>query len=145
RWSTGRPSCHCCGRHSRLRTFVYMQMRMGMIRICDRMPGQGGPPMPVRSAVALLLFVSAAVPLSVTALADTSDSPDPESAENSEVSLPNVRVVGSRLRAESVSVSKSDVPLLETPQNIQVLSADLLQDQGAKALEDALRNVAGVM
>jgi iron complex outermembrane receptor protein len=40
---------------------------------------------------------------------------------------------------------KSTVPTLETPQNIQVLSAALIADQGDLLLDEALRNVAGVM
>jgi len=36
-------------------------------------------------------------------------------------------------------------PLLETPQNIQILSADLLAAQDVSRLDEALRNVAGVM
>ncbi len=40
---------------------------------------------------------------------------------------------------------KSTVPALETPQNIQVLSAALIADQGDLLLDEALRNVAGVM
>src|SRR6185437_41417 len=50
-------------------------------------------------------------------------------------------VTGERARTEL----KGDVPLLETPQNIQVLSSALLVDQGANLLENALQNVAGVM
>lgn len=41
--------------------------------------------------------------------------------------------------------NKTEVSLLETPQNIQILSAKLLRDQGANLLENALQNVAGVM
>lgn len=44
----------------------------------------------------------------------------------------------------SVRAGKTDVPVLETPQNIQVLSSALLEDQGSRLLDDALRNVAGV-
>lgn len=40
--------------------------------------------------------------------------------------------------------TKTDMPLLDTPQNIQVFSAALLRDQNVSLLEDALRNVAGV-
>lgn len=43
------------------------------------------------------------------------------------------------------TVAKNATPVLETPQNIQVLSSRLLKDQGVTILEDALRNVAGVM
>jgi iron complex outermembrane recepter protein len=40
---------------------------------------------------------------------------------------------------------KGQTPLLETPQNIQILSADLLVAQDVTRLDEALRNVAGVM
>ncbi|GAA0553476.1 TonB-dependent siderophore receptor [Rhizomicrobium palustre] len=40
---------------------------------------------------------------------------------------------------------KGHTPLLETPQNIQILSADLLASQNVTRLDEALRNVAGVM
>lgn len=39
---------------------------------------------------------------------------------------------------------KLDIPLLETPQAVSVIARALLEDQGARKLEDALRNVAGV-
>lgn len=41
-------------------------------------------------------------------------------------------------------VTKSDVPLLETPQAISVITADTLKEQGITRLADALRGVAGV-
>ncbi|MES1200236.1 MAG: TonB-dependent siderophore receptor [Pseudomonadota bacterium] len=50
-------------------------------------------------------------------------------------------VTGTRTAQEG----KTSVPLLETPQNIQVLSSDLLLDQGDHLLDEALRNVGGVM
>ena len=40
---------------------------------------------------------------------------------------------------------RGQTPLLETPQNIQILSSDLLQAQDVTRLDEALRNVAGVM
>ena len=40
---------------------------------------------------------------------------------------------------------KGQTPLLETPQNIQILSSDLLAAQDVSRLDEALRNVAGVM
>ncbi|MGB8601703.1 MAG: TonB-dependent receptor plug domain-containing protein, partial [Rhizomicrobium sp.] len=40
---------------------------------------------------------------------------------------------------------KGQTPLIETPQNIQIISSDLLQAQGVTRLDEALRNVAGVM
>ncbi|MGN6149494.1 MAG: TonB-dependent siderophore receptor [Rhizomicrobium sp.] len=45
----------------------------------------------------------------------------------------------------TVDVNKDATPLVETPQNIQVISSALLSDQHDIKLDDALRNVAGVM
>ncbi|HEY8122885.1 MAG TPA: TonB-dependent siderophore receptor [Myxococcota bacterium] len=47
--------------------------------------------------------------------------------------------------ARTQTATKTEVDTLYTPQNVQVLSEELLADQGAVLLEDALRNVAGVM
>ena len=44
---------------------------------------------------------------------------------------------------QSQRAGKTAVPLIETPQNIQVLSTARLKDQGVNLLDDALRNVAG--
>jgi iron complex outermembrane receptor protein len=50
-----------------------------------------------------------------------------------------------RGRQQKLSTMKGDAPVLEIPQNIQILSGALLEDMGAVLLEDGLRNVAGVM
>jgi iron complex outermembrane receptor protein len=47
--------------------------------------------------------------------------------------------------ARSETATKTAVDTLYTPQNVQLLSEELLVDQGVILLEDALRNVAGVM
>ncbi|WP_050029739.1 TonB-dependent siderophore receptor [Verrucomicrobium sp. BvORR034] len=39
---------------------------------------------------------------------------------------------------------KTEVPLLETPQAISIVTKDLIVDQGARNLEDVIKNVAGV-
>lgn len=54
--------------------------------------------------------------------------------------LGGIIVVGSA----DVKDSKTGTPLLDVPQNIQVLSGQLMADQGISVLEDGLRNVAGV-
>ncbi len=43
------------------------------------------------------------------------------------------------------SATKAGTPLLETPQSVQVISRELIEDQDARILDDVLRNVAGVM
>lgn len=49
-------------------------------------------------------------------------------------------------RAEtSRSATKGNTPLLETPQAIQVLTRQLIDDTGARTLTDVLRHAAGVM
>lgn len=40
--------------------------------------------------------------------------------------------------------TKTETPILETPQSVQVISASLIQDQAAMNLQDSLRNVAGI-
>lgn len=47
--------------------------------------------------------------------------------------------------ANTTAGSKTDASLLDVPQSITVVDHDLLRDQGAYKLDDALRNVAGVM
>lgn len=56
--------------------------------------------------------------------------------------IETVVVTDAQIQAE---IGKSPMPLSETPQNIQIISADLIRDQDARNLDDVLRNVAGVM
>lgn len=44
----------------------------------------------------------------------------------------------------SVTATKTDTPLLETPQSISVISAERLRDQGVLSVQESLRYVAGV-
>lgn len=55
--------------------------------------------------------------------------------------LETVVVTGTK----TADVSKTPVPLIETPQDIQVIGGDLISDQHDVTLTDALRNVAGIM
>ncbi|RNF86081.1 TonB-dependent receptor [Montanilutibacter psychrotolerans] len=56
--------------------------------------------------------------------------------------LDSVEVQGQRV-AESRS-AKITQPLLDTPQSVTIVSADLMKDQGVTSLRDALRNVPGI-
>lgn len=42
------------------------------------------------------------------------------------------------------TATRTDVPLMQTPVSIQVITADLLRDQNVRNLEDAMKNVSGV-
>jgi len=44
----------------------------------------------------------------------------------------------------SLSASKTDTPLIETPQSVTVITADQIRDQGAQGLQEALNYAAGV-
>src|SRR5262245_4084510 len=46
---------------------------------------------------------------------------------------------------DATSATKTKTPLLETPQAVSVVPRSLLDDQGARKLDDVLKNVAGVV
>lgn len=61
---------------------------------------------------------------------------------------PEIIVTAQRPQAYAVdaaSITRTDVPLLNTPQSIQVLTRSLLEEQQVTTLADALANVAGVV
>jgi len=62
-------------------------------------------------------------------------------------SLPEVQVSGARdgyVAPTSVSATKSEAPLRDIPQTINVISAEVIRDQHATSLQDILKNVPGV-
>ncbi|WP_343584735.1 TonB-dependent siderophore receptor [Herbaspirillum sp.] len=64
-------------------------------------------------------------------------------------SLPEVQVSGSRTSDSyvvptAVSGTKSEAPLRDIPQTINVVPAQVLKDQNATSMQDVLRNVPGV-
>ncbi|EMD99489.1 TonB-dependent siderophore receptor [Pseudomonas stutzeri] len=44
----------------------------------------------------------------------------------------------------SVGATKTDTPIIETPQSISVITADRIRDQGSLTIQDSLRYVAGM-
>lgn len=87
----------------------------------------------------------AATLLALTAVARAELAP----AEGETTSLDKIEVTTTRAQAYTAaaapSSSKLDLPLLENPQNVQVVPRSLLDDQQVVTLGDALKNVAGVM
>src|SRR5450830_2092044 len=62
-------------------------------------------------------------------------------------SLPEVQVSGSRdgyVAATAVSATKSEAPLRDIPQTINVISSEIMRDQHATSLQDILKNIPGV-
>ena len=93
------------------------------------------------STAAISLF-AAALPVA----AQTTEAPKkPEPA--AETTLPAVKVTGSNgseFKAENPSSVKFTQPLLDTPQTITVIKKEVLQQQVATTLAEALRNTPGV-
>jgi catecholate siderophore receptor len=91
------------------------------------------------TTVAMLLHPSAARAADVPA--PPSGSPSIESSLLAD-NLEEVLVKG--YKVESLSLSKYPDPLLTTPQTAEVVTTQLMEDQGVSSLRDSLRNVSGI-
>ena len=91
--------------------------------------------------LAVLFSISS---LSIGAIA-AEDSP---TDQKTEASLPEVRVQGNKdagySPAFSTGATKSNAPLRDVPQTVNVIPEQLIRDQGARSMQDVLRNVPGV-
>ena len=56
----------------------------------------------------------------------------------------DILVVGTRTATDSSSGTKTDTPLIETPQSISVVTSDTISDLGLQNLNQSLRYVAGI-
>ena len=71
----------------------------------------------------------------------------PKADTNAPTQLPEVKVKGqqgSSYKPEAPALPKLTQPLRDTPQSISVVPRQVMDDQGATTLRDALRNVAGI-
>ena len=99
-----------------------------------------------RSTVAL---AAAAFVLPGAALAQSAAAPAPAASQaRSEATLPTVKVQAAApendYKADVVSSPKFTQPIVDTPQTITVIKKELLQQQAATSLSEALRNTPGV-
>lgn len=92
--------------------------------------------LPAASPLAAALALALLVPFSAAA-DDGLDAADRKPKE-----LDKITVVGDRAH-ESTS-PKHTQPLLDTPQSVTIVPAELMQEQGVTTLRDALRNVPGI-
>ncbi|MDQ7970510.1 MAG: catecholate siderophore receptor Fiu, partial [Oxalicibacterium faecigallinarum] len=85
---------------------------------------------------------SAAVALAIMAISGATFAQQ----SPADTTLPAVNVSGQAetYKAEKASSAKFTQPLVDTPQTITVIKKELLQDQGATTLTEALRNTPGV-
>lgn len=95
---------------------------------------------PLVGAVCLWSF-----PLTVFAAGGAVATPDSRDA----ATLPEIKVQGGApppgyQRDAARSASKTDTPLRDIPQSVNVVPEQLIRDQGARSMQDALRNVPGV-
>ncbi|WP_017463244.1 catecholate siderophore receptor Fiu [Dyella ginsengisoli] len=81
------------------------------------------------------------------AVAQTAGAVDTDAQIAQARTLPGLKVEANRApdyRVDTLSSPKFTQPLLDTPQTITVISRELLQEQGATTLTEALRNSPGV-
>lgn len=82
-----------------------------------------------------LVALAASLPLAVHA------APKEENVSK----LPTIEVnAENTYKVDTVSSAKYTQPLLDTPQTVQVIKKELLQEQGAASLVEALRNTPGI-
>ncbi len=93
--------------------------------------------------------------LAVREQADKTYTVQPEDAVRGDAALPTVTVSGQApesawgpvngyVATRTASATKTDTPLLETPQSISVISRERYEAQGAQSINEALRYSAGV-
>ena len=94
--------------------------------------------------IARRLNCSVAVAAAVMALPAYAQQADVDQAKTAGT-LPQITVQGEvPYKADSVASPKFTQPLVNTTQTISVIKKEVIQDQGATTLTEALRNVAGV-
>ncbi|MDP9139706.1 MAG: TonB-dependent receptor plug domain-containing protein, partial [Pseudomonadota bacterium] len=100
-----------------------------------------------RFALLLPAVFLACAPAAVFAAdADGIETAAAEPTKLSPVTVEGQKEAGPTYSIDSASgATKTGTPLLETPQSIQVITRELIEDQDARILDDVLRNVAGVM
>ncbi len=68
-------------------------------------------------------------------------------AQDGGLQLPTIDVSGAQgggYQATQQSITRLPVPLLDTPQNVNVVIQQVIRDQRAVSMEDALRNIPGI-
>jgi iron complex outermembrane receptor protein len=114
------------------------------------------PTLKLAAAASLAAFSLAGQAQSVetgTSFMDQQAGPAADSESATAItSLPAIRITGNRHRfiatdtaLETQSATRTDTPLIEIPQSVQIVPRKLIEEQDARTLADALVNVSGVM
>lgn len=96
------------------------------------------PLQPLTPIAAALLSLSA-----LPALAQSS-APATASASTGQSTVPTVTVTAPAVRTPQPTSPKATTEVLNTPQTLTVIPAELLSEQGARSLTEALRNTPGI-
>lgn len=85
--------------------------------------------------------------LSIASPVLAQDEPDNDQPRQGSWTPGDIIVIGNRdtYSTDQATVTRTPVPLNEVPQSIQVLTEDLIEDQELVTLDEALRNVSGVV
>src|SRR5262245_24573020 len=94
-------------------------------------------------------FKRTPIALSIAVLFSNAGSAVAQTAPTPETTLPEVKVQstaeGEAFRTDTIrGGTRTDTPLRDIPQFINVVPRTVLDSQGAKSLGDALRNVPGI-
>jgi len=87
-------------------------------------------------------------PFVTASFAQSASSTSTASVPSNGVELPSVVITGESpgyTSSKASSATRTDTPLIQTPQSISVLKRSLLDDQDVHTLSDALVNVSGVV
>lgn len=100
---------------------------------------------PRRTASAAAAFVALALPAAAQAQQAAAPAA-PASAPSSAQVLPEIKAkaVDTGIKADVSASPKFTQPLVDTPQTISVIKREVLQQQGATSLTEALRNTPGI-
>jgi iron complex outermembrane receptor protein len=158
-FGVGREAAHPCSivvAVTLLTLPVYVTPTRAQENGTERAPPQPSPPLPETTAPAP---PAAAVPLPAVTVRTPPrrTRPSRPAAPSGEQQAAGARSVGDQpaergigpvhgyVAKQSVTATKTDTPILETPQPISVVTQDQIASQGAQTLPQALRYVPGVI
>lgn len=101
----------------------------------------------MRRSIRLLLLRSSALlafaPIGIAQAQVLASADETAASDGQAIVVTGSRIEGYRVETAQ-SATKTDVPLLDTPMSVQVISHDVIRDMGATDLYDVVRNVSGV-
>ena len=109
----------------------------------------------IKSALMATVVITATLPLATLLAAESAAAQN--QADSDEVTLPRVKVsagaysesglgpVSGYVAMQSITATKADIPLIETPQSVSIVTADQIAIQNAESLHQAFKYTPGVV